>query len=53
VPRRRPLPDSPLVDAGAVVPPYTDGFVGAAPDIGAYELGGEHWQAGCTGLAGC
>ena len=38
---------SPLVDAGAVVPPYTDGFVGKAPDIGAYELGGEKWVAVC------
>ena len=42
-----PRPDSPLVDAGAIIPPYTDGFVGKAPDIGAYELGGPSWGAGC------
>jgi len=49
----RPADDSPLVDAGAIIPPYTDGFVGAAPDIGAYESGGDWWQAGCVGLKGC
>ena len=49
----RPSADSPLVDAGAIISPYTDGFSGAAPDIGAYESDGEFWQAGCVGLAGC
>ena len=49
----RPTANSPLVDAGAVVPPYTDGFVGARPDIGAYEFGGEFWRAGCTTMEGC
>lgn len=44
----RPLPDSPLVDAGIVWAPFTDGFKGAAPDVGAYELGGERWSAGCS-----
>ena len=49
----RPAAGSPLVDAGVVIPPYTAGYVGRAPDIGAYERGGEVWTAGCTGLQGC
>ena len=49
----RPTAASPLVDAGVLFPPYTDGFVGAAPDIGAYERGGEAWVAGCVGMEGC
>ncbi|OPZ07212.1 MAG: hypothetical protein BWZ10_02869 [candidate division BRC1 bacterium ADurb.BinA364] len=44
----RPLPRSPLVDAGRAIPGYTDGFRGAAPDIGAYESGGENWKPGIT-----
>jgi len=48
----RPAQDSPLVDAGIEVPPYTNGFVGKAPDIGAYEYGGDRWIAGCS-LHGC
>jgi hypothetical protein len=32
-------PDSPAVDAGIKIPGITDGYVGKAPDIGAYELG--------------
>lgn len=47
-----PTRGSPLVDAGAIVPPYTGGFVGSAPDIGAYEHGGSMWRAGCEGLDG-
>jgi hypothetical protein len=27
------------VDAGVVLPGITDGYVGRAPDLGAYELG--------------
>jgi hypothetical protein len=46
----RPRGGSPLVDAGVVVPGVTDGYVGPAPDIGAYELGGEHWQPGADWL---
>ncbi len=34
------------IDAGRVVSPYTDGFVGTAPDIGAYERGAIPWVAG-------
>ncbi|HWE02748.1 MAG TPA: right-handed parallel beta-helix repeat-containing protein [Tepidisphaeraceae bacterium] len=33
------LSDAPAVDAGLVIPPYTNGYVGSAPDIGALELG--------------
>ena len=31
--------NSPALDAGVVLPPYTDGYVGAAPDLGALERG--------------
>jgi gliding motility-associated-like protein len=36
---------SPAINAGAVIPGITDGSVGA-PDIGAYEYGGEAWVPG-------
>lgn len=42
----RPKADSPLVDAGRAVAGVTAPFVGKAPDIGAYEFGGEHWLPG-------
>ena len=32
---------SPMIDKGVVVTGITDGFVGAAPDLGAYEYGGK------------
>lgn len=38
---------SKAIDAGRVIPGITDGFTGKAPDIGAYENGGESWTAGC------
>lgn len=34
------------IDGGIVIPGITDGFNGAAPDIGAYEHGGVFWKAG-------
>lgn len=34
------------VDSGQVIPGITDGYVGVAPDRGAYENGGFNWQAG-------
>ena len=37
---------SPAVDAGTVISGITDGFAGAAPDVGAYELGQPVWQPG-------
>jgi parallel beta-helix repeat protein len=39
---------SPAINAGAVLSPYTDGYVGSAPDIGAYEYGQTPWTAGAT-----
>ncbi|BCJ94211.1 sugar hydrolase [Anaerocolumna cellulosilytica] len=39
-------PNSPAIDAGVVIPGITDGFIGLAPDIGAYEYGGTDWVAG-------
>ena len=41
-----PTAGSPLIDAGAVVSPYTDGYVGASPDIGALEYGKAPFVAG-------
>jgi len=41
------LRDDPrFVDAGEVIPGITDGYKGAAPDIGAYERGGDFWVPG-------
>jgi hypothetical protein len=39
---------SAAIDAGTVIPGVTDGFVGAAPDQGAYEFGGADWVPGCA-----
>ncbi|QMU71686.1 hypothetical protein GXP74_29020 [Streptacidiphilus sp. P02-A3a] len=39
---------SPAVDAGAAVPPLTNGFSGSAPDQGAYESGQTPWVPGCA-----
>ena len=36
------------IDQGVEVPPYTDGFQGDAPDLGAFETGVDPWQAGAT-----
>ena len=44
----RPKAGSPLIDAGREIPVVTDGFKGKAPDIGAYEFGGENWKPGIT-----
>jgi hypothetical protein len=33
-------PGSAPIDAGTIIPTITDGFIGRAPDIGAYETGG-------------
>ena len=49
-----PAAGSPLVDAGEIKPPYTNGgFKGPRPDIGAYERGGAEWTAGCRHATGC
>ncbi|MHC4189591.1 MAG: right-handed parallel beta-helix repeat-containing protein [Planctomycetota bacterium] len=43
----RPQAGSPLIDAGKPIPGITDGYRGKAPDIGAYEFGGQRWLPGC------
>jgi len=39
----RPREGAAVIDAGRVIPEVTDGFLGAAPDIGAYEFGDPHY----------
>ncbi len=41
-----PTADSKAIDAGVVVSGITDGFCGAAPDLGAYERGAPLWRPG-------
>ena len=41
-----PAPGSKAIDAGVVIARVTDGFHGTAPDLGAYERGGELWRPG-------
>lgn len=41
-----PTPGSYLIDKGEEIAGITDGFQGAAPDVGAYESGAEHWIPG-------
>jgi hypothetical protein len=41
-------PGSPAIDQGTELPPWTDGFVPPAPDIGAYEYGLPKWTAGAN-----
>lgn len=41
-----PKEGSALIDAGKEIAGITDGFIGSAPDIGAYERGGEYWTPG-------
>jgi hypothetical protein len=43
----RPRIGSPLIDAGKLIAPITDGYRGKAPDIGAYESGAQRWLPGC------
>ncbi len=40
------LSNAPAINAGVVIPGFTDGYVGSAPDLGAYEYGGLAWSAG-------
>ncbi|WP_168433072.1 right-handed parallel beta-helix repeat-containing protein [Pontiella sulfatireligans] len=43
----RPRPGSDWIDGGMVVPGITDGYLGSAPDIGAYESGdSSYWIPG-------
>jgi uncharacterized protein (TIGR03437 family) len=39
-------PTSPAIAAGLIIPPYTNGFSGPAPDIGAYDHTKPAWKAG-------
>lgn len=41
-----PVAGSRAIDAGIVVDDLPDQFAGEAPDIGAYEYGGEYWVPG-------
>ena len=44
----RPRAGSPLIDAGRAVAGITEGFLGEAPDIGAYEHhAADYWIPGC------
>ena len=38
------------INTGQLIPGFTDGYVGSAPDLGAYEYGGIHWTAGVNGI---
>lgn len=42
----RPEPGCALIDAAKPIKGINDGFKGKAPDIGAYEHGGEYWLPG-------
>ncbi len=44
----QPAKRSTLIDAGSVLAPYTDGFKGRAPDVGAYEFGVKPFQVGAS-----
>lgn len=41
---------STAIDAGMVISPFTDGYVGSAPDIGAYEFGLAPFADGATAV---
>ncbi len=41
IPDLRPKPNSKVIDAGVYIPNINDGYVGSAPDCGAYESGQE------------
>ena len=42
----RPRDGSPVIGAGRVIEGISDGYIGVAPDIGAYEHGGNRWVPG-------
>lgn len=44
------LPGAPAIDAGLFLPPYTNGYVGSAPDIGAFEYGLPAWTSGARSM---
>ncbi len=44
-------PTSPAIGAGLAIPPYTNGYSGSAPDIGAYDHTKAPWKAGAQNAA--
>ena len=40
------LPGSPGVDAGVIIPNFSDGYSGKGPDMGAHERGWENFKYG-------
>jgi uncharacterized protein (TIGR03437 family) len=44
-------PTSPAIAAGLAIPPYTNGYSGSAPDIGAYDHTKPAWKAGTQNAA--
>jgi hypothetical protein len=40
--------DSPAVNAGIILSPFTDGFSGSAPDAGAFDLEDNGWRVGSS-----
>jgi uncharacterized protein (TIGR03437 family) len=44
-------PTSPAIGAGIVIPPYTNGYSGSAPDIGAYDHTKPAWKTGVQSAA--
>ncbi|OVE82724.1 hypothetical protein BVY04_00205 [bacterium M21] len=47
----RPKKGSSLIDAARPIKGINDGFMGKAPDIGAYEYGAEYWVPGYRNFA--
>ncbi|MBD3240943.1 MAG: hypothetical protein GF331_10195 [Chitinivibrionales bacterium] len=43
-----PKESSPLIDAGREIEPFTNGYAGSSPDIGAFEYGKLPWRSGAT-----
>jgi hypothetical protein len=41
-----PIRGAGAIDGGKEIPPFTDDYVGSAPDIGAYEYEGMYWVPG-------
>ena len=40
--------NSPAIDRGVVIPGVSESYTRSAPDLGAYEYGGNDWIAGCS-----
>ncbi len=39
-------PNASAINDGLIIPGFTDGYIGSAPDLGAYESGSLAWNAG-------